>query len=113
MSITGPRLSGALATLADCDRLWNTLTTEYIPGLTVELHFKRDQQGSPYVLMELADYSSLPETSMIMRSVWSRREFHSPLYLISHTQLFDLLIVGFRVIDEYFTTGRDNRPPPL
>jgi len=45
--------------------------------------------------------------------VWSRKQFFSPLYLISHTQLFDLLIVGYRVIDEYFRTGKDRRPSPL
>ena len=106
-------LKGGTATLADCARLWATLTGDYIPGLKIELSVTHGDRDEPRVLLELVDYSSEHYPENMQRSVWSRREFFSPLYLISHTQLFDLLIVGYRVIDTYFATGKDNRPSPM
>lgn len=101
------------ATLDDCVRLWSTLVDEYIPGLKIEMIPGKNPDGASVVVLELVDYSSLVENQQLHRSVWSRKQFFSPLYLISHTQLFDLLIVGYRVIDEYFRTGKDKRPSPL
>lgn len=99
------------ATLDDCVRLWTTLTDDYIPGLKIELIPGKNDQGAVNVVAELVDYAQLDSDGPPDRSVWARKQFFSPLYLISHTQLFDLLIVGYRVIDEYFRTGNDRRPP--
>lgn len=112
MSGLKPHAVGPLATLDDCDRLWTTLTIEYIPGLRVELTPDRLKDGRPVCRLELVDYSDVHTLPDGPRSVWAVREFQNPLYLISHTQLFDLLISGFKVIDEYFRTGKDNRPRP-
>lgn len=106
-------IRGGLATLADICRLWATLTTDYIPALKIELTPTSRLGEDIHILVELVDYAPYQEGSPAHRSVWSRREFYSPLYLISHTQLFDLLIVGHRVIEEYFSTGVDNRPSSL
>jgi len=112
MSGLKPHAVGPLATLDDCARLWTTLTTDFIPGIRIEMIPHQDPSGRPYVAVELVDYSDVHTLPDGPRSVWARREFGSPLYLISHTQLFDLLISGYRVMDEYFTTGKDNRPRP-
>lgn len=110
---TSPNLAHATnATLDDCVRLWSTLTTDYIPGLRIELIPGKNPQNASYIVAELVDYSTVDIAGDEGRSVWSRKQFFSPLYLISHTQLFDLLIVGYRVIDEYFRTGNDRRPRP-
>lgn len=101
------------ATLDDCVRLWDTLTIDYIPGLKVEVIPVRDRNNKSCILVELVDYSHGQTISSMQRSVWAVRQFASPLYLISHAQLFDLLISGYRVIDEYFSTGKDNRPSPM
>lgn len=103
----------ALATLADINRLWSTLTIEYIPGLRIELIPVGGPDGHGYIVAELVDYGGVKHPVLPERSVWARRRFQSPLYLISHTQLFDLLISGYRVIDAYFDTGVDNRPSSL
>lgn len=108
---TIPNLAHATnASLDDCVRLWDTLIIEYIPGLKVELIPETSAIGQRLVVVELVDYAALAEGEPKHRSVWARKEFYSPLYLISHTQLFDLLIVGYRVIDEFFSTGKDKRP---
>jgi hypothetical protein len=90
-----------------------TLTTDFIPGLRVELVPHHDPAGNASVDVEVCDYATLTVGDDIHRSVWARKRFASPLYLISHTQLFDLLITSYRVMDEFFATGKDNRPSPL
>jgi hypothetical protein len=86
------------------------LTNDYIPGLRIEISIGADEASQPFVLAELVDYAGGYDNWQDGRSVWATKKFFSPLYLISHTQLFDLLIKGYRVIDEYFVTGKDNRP---
>jgi hypothetical protein len=112
MSGLKTQLAGGVATLADCARLWATLTTDYIPGLKIEIEPGTEPDGQPFVQLSLVDYATIDASNEQSMSVWSCRKFYSPLYLISHTQLFDLLIVGYRVIDKYFATGEDNRPRP-
>jgi hypothetical protein len=90
-----------------------TLTTDFIPGLRVEMTPHHAPEGLAYITVEVVDYSTLGQRGPIDRSVWARKRFASPLYLISHTQLFDLLITSYRVMEEYFATGKDNRPSPL
>jgi hypothetical protein len=98
------------ATAADCERLWHTLTEEFIPGLRIELEPRKDSAGDAYVRMELVDYAYLSKEETNHRSIWAVRDFRSAVYLISYNALFDLLIVGHRTIADYFSTGRDNRP---
>ena len=110
---TSNRLAPATnATLDDCVRLWITLTTEYIPGLRVELIPELSPFNTNLVRLELVDYATLVEGQELHRSLWATKQFVSPLYLISYSQLFDLLISGYRVIEEFFRTGKDNRPRP-
>jgi hypothetical protein len=111
MSISPVPLRRGNATLGDCVRLWITLTVDYIPALRIELIPDISDKGEQVILVELVDYATLAEKAPPHRSVWSRRTFQSPLYLISYNQLFDLLISGHRVIEQYFSTGVDNRPP--
>jgi hypothetical protein len=100
----------ASATLDDCVRLWSTLTSDYIPGLRIELKLERDGDLQPVIFLELCDYSTLTSSPELARSCWSSRPFRSALHSISVGQLFDLLITGYRVMEQYFTTGEDNRP---
>lgn len=113
MSTSNQLAHATNATLDDCVRLWMTLTTDYIPGLKIEMIPGINPQGAKVVTLELVDYARIDESGTLERSIWSRKQFFSPLYLISHTQLFDLLIVGYRTIDQLFSLGKDNRPSPL
>jgi len=100
------------ATPDDIARIWHTLIDEYIPNLKIEVIPKAERGVQPYILVQVVDYALSEGTDGPSRSVWSEREYHSPIYLISHNQLFDLLITAHRVMDEFFTTGVDNRPRP-
>jgi hypothetical protein len=100
----------ASATLDDCARLLATLRNDYIPGLRIEVNFQLREDNGGCLVLQLVDVSDDPRGSPFGRSVWAERFFFNQLHLISCGSLFDLLITGFRVIDEYFATGVDNRP---
>jgi len=100
------------ATPDDIARIWHTLVDEYIPGLKIEITPKHEPRSSAYVEVQVVDYAGSVPGGETHRTVWSEREYHSPIYLISHNQLFDLLISAHRVIDKYFATGKDERPNP-
>jgi hypothetical protein len=105
-------IKGGAATLGDLARLWGYLQTDFIPGLRIELEPIFDKSGQPLIRVVICDYSTVTEPKELGRSVWAVKEYRSEIYLISHTQLFDLLISAHKVIDEFFRTGIDNRPLP-
>lgn len=101
---------GTGAGIGDCGRLWATLTTEYIPKLRIEMRIHHDPAGDTYLLYEVVDDSVISEGGEQLVNVWATKEFHNQLYLISISQLFDLLIQAYRQIDGYFSLGAVNAP---
>lgn len=101
------------ATLEDCERLFRTLRDDYIPGLKIEMRVELIDPRIATLVLELVDYSTITIPELGPRSVWAVRRFRNGLHLITCGALFDLLIVGYRVIDAFFTTGVDNRPRPV
>jgi hypothetical protein len=110
MSGTEPIRPPRFATIGDCVRLWSHLTDDYIPDLKLELSIIYDREGSVGIRVLVCDYSKIEVHGDGGRSVWAYRDFFSPLYLISISQLFDLLISAHRCINGFFTTGNDTRP---
>jgi len=102
--------TGQGATLADCARLWSTLTNEYIPGLRVQLTIILTADGSPALQLELVDGPLISTDGSRWENIWSRRVFFNQLHLISVGPLFDLLISGYRVIDDFFRYGESYAP---
>jgi len=43
-------------------------------------------------------------------NIWSSKTFGNQLHLISSSQLYDLLIVGYRAIERYFEQGEAFAP---
>lgn len=108
---TGMTVSnGQNATVEDCARLWSTLTGEYIPGLRVQLMIILTDDGSPAVQLELVDGPHRDIHGEEHLNIWATRVFFNPLHLISSGSLFDLLISGYRVIDDFFRYGEGYAP---
>lgn len=101
---------GTGAGIGECGRLWATLTTEYIPNLRVEMRIHHDPAGGTYLLYEVVDDSAIEWEGDPLVNVWATKEFHNQLYLISISQLFDLLISAYRKIDAYFSIGATEAP---
>lgn len=98
------------ATTADCARLWSTLTTEYITQLRIEVRIVVDPNGETWLSVEVIDDSLASIDGAACVNVWASREFRNGLYLISVSQLFDLLIDAYRKIDAFFSLGAPSAP---
>lgn len=98
------------ATAADCARLWQTLTHDYIPGLRLEIRLITNEKHENWLSLEVIDdsYATLDGAACV--NVWASKEFRSGLYLISVNQLFDLLIMAYRQIDGFFSVGTPSAP---
>ncbi len=102
--------TGQNATADDCGRLWSTLTKEYIPGLRVELRVLSFADAATGIKLELVDDCLAHPSGKRLVHVWASRTFFNPLNLISSGSLFDLLITGYRQIDDYFRYGESYAP---
>jgi len=102
--------TGRNATADDCARLWLTLTGEYIPGLRIELRMLSPVGNISGIQLELVDDCAMHPDGSRLVHVWSSRQFFNHLNLISSGSLFDLLISGYRAIDDYFTYGESYAP---
>jgi len=98
------------ATSDDCVRLWRTLTQEYIPGLRINLVMLDFVDGASGVKLELLDGPHADTNGDKHENVWASRSFFNPIYLISAASLFDLLITGYRTIDDFFREGESYAP---
>jgi len=101
---------GRSATAADCARLWNTLRSEYIPGLRIEAGIVAAPDGLTYLTMEVVDDSAVTDGGHEWVNVWAYRPYANQLYLISIGQLFDLLIEAHGRIEQYFSIGSPAAP---
>lgn len=98
------------ANAADCARLWNTLTTEFIPGLLFVIKPVTKDKETGYIEIAVVDQSVHQIDGEALENVWAVKEFHNQLHLISVGQLFDLLITAYRTIDRYFELGEAAAP---
>jgi hypothetical protein len=110
MSGIGKMDAGRSATAADCSRLWNTLRSEYIPGLRIETGIVATPEGVTYITMEVVDDALESIDGQPCVNVWAYRPYANQLYLISIGQLFDLLIEAHGRIEQFFTIGSPAAP---
>jgi len=98
------------ATTDDCGRLWRTLTHEYIPGLCIRVVIIEDDQVGTAVRMECYDHGPKDAEGNYYDNIWAKSTFFNELHLISSSRLFDLLIVAYRRIEDFFAYGERYAP---
>ena len=113
MSTSPAMRPGRSATADDCARLWIYLTDQFIPKLQLEIDIVSNGRPNTIIRISVVDYARVTDGADLHKSTWATRDFSNPLYLISISQLFDLLILAHNNISAFFTTGVDNRPSPL
>lgn len=89
-------------TLEDCQKLWDTLTSEFITDLGVRLEFQELREPTRLVRLVLWSPGLDPETGGPRDHIWSTKELARGFEAITYRQLYDLLIVGYRSIDSHF-----------
>jgi len=85
-------------TLQDCQRLWDTLVTEYVTDLALRFEFQAAKE--PTFVARLVCWSPGldPETGGERVIVWATKELHYGYEAITFVQLYDLLIQSYRSI---------------
>jgi hypothetical protein len=102
--------TGVGANADDCARLWKTLTTEFVSTLRLETTFLVNNEAPFGIMLELVSPGLDPEDGEDCVNIWAMQSFWNPLHLISWGGLFDLLINGYRRIDDYFRYGEQYAP---
>lgn len=95
---------------SDVYRLWSYIRAEFVPDARIVVTPFQDASDRPSLRIELVSEGVTDTEGHIYEDVWSQKEFHNPLHLISTNQLFDLLIVGQRLMDQFFMSGEAFAP---
>jgi len=110
MSGIGIMTDGRNATTDDCGRLWRTMTHEYIPGLCIRIVIIEDDRVGTAIRMECYDHGPKAADGSYYDNIWAAATYFNELHLISSSRLFDLLIIAYRRIDDFFAYGESNAP---
>jgi hypothetical protein len=98
-------------TLGDCQRLWDTLVTEYVTDLAISIDFQTAKE--PAFIARVAVWSPGldPETGGPHDHVWATKEIAQGYEAITYVQLYDLLIQSYRNIQHHLG-GQTPMPMP-
>lgn len=110
MSLTKANLPTEGPTQDDCGRLMSTLRSEYIPALRIEVDFYQVGAVGWGVKLELLDDAAFTANGEEAVNVWSAKTLFQRSLYIRTQELYDLLIIGHRVIDKYFEEGEAFAP---
>jgi len=87
--------------LDDCQRLWDTLTKEFVTDLAIRFEFQASRD--PHFRARLIVWSPGfdPDTGKEREHVWAIKELRYGYEAITYIQLYDLLIIAYRVIEAH------------
>lgn len=92
MRYTGP-------SLADCQRAWDYLTTEYVTDLAIRLEFQAAKEPSYRARLLLWSPGLDSESGGPRDHVWATKELQHGFEAVTYRQLYDLLMIGHRAIE--------------
>ena len=96
--------------LEDIQKLWSTLTEEFITDLEVRIELPPRVNPSFRPRLVLVSPGVEPVTGGVKWHTWATKELQAGFEAITYRQLFDLLIVGHRSIEAHLS---GQRPLPL
>lgn len=110
MSNAIPHLPVEGPTQDDCGRLLLHLQTDYIRGLRLEVGFYDLGRAGRGLKLELIDDSAAAINGEELVNVWATKTLGQRISNISMAEIYDLLMMGYRVIDKYFELGEAFAP---
>jgi len=88
-------------TLADCQRLWDTLVTEYVTDLKLAFEFQMAKEPSYIARIVCWSPGLDPSTGGERDHVWATKEINQGYEAVTYVQLYDLLIQSYRNIQHH------------
>jgi len=98
-------------TLGDCQRLWDTLVTEYVTDLKLAFEFQEAKMPSYIARIVCWSPGLDPETGGPRDHIWATKEISQGYEAITYIQLYDLLINAYRKITDHLG-GQTELPLP-
>lgn len=98
-------------TLADCQRSWDYLTTEYVTDLKIAIDLQTAKEPSFIARVVVWSPGIDPETGGARDHIWATKELQHGYEAITYRQLFDLLIVSHQKIQAVLG-GQETMPLP-
>lgn len=87
--------------LQDCQRLWDTLVTEYVTDLAIRLEFQAAKEPSFIARLVCWSPGFDPESGGPRPHIWATKSLQAGYEAITYRQLYDLLILSHRAIESH------------
>lgn len=88
-------------TLQDCQRLWDTLVTEYVTDLAISFDFQTAKEPSFLARVCVWSPGLDPVTGGTRDHIWATKDLTHGYEAITYVQLYDLLIQSYRNIQHH------------
>jgi len=85
-------------TMQDCQRLWDTLTTEYVTDLGMRVLWQAAKMPNYRACIQVWSPGLDPETGEERDHIWAIKDIHEGYEAITYVQLYDVLIQAYRMI---------------
>jgi len=85
-------------TMQDCQRLWDTLVTEYVTDLGMRVLWQAAKMPNYRACIQVWSPGLDPATGGPKDHIWAIKEINQGYEAITYVQLYDLLIQAYRVI---------------
>ena len=85
-------------TMQDCQKLWDTLVTEYVTDLGMRMLWQAATMPNYRACIQVWSPGLDPQTGGPKDHIWAIKEIQQGYEAITYVQLYDLLIQAYRVI---------------
>lgn len=86
-------------TMQDCQRLWDTLVTEFVTDLGMRVLWQAAKMPNYRACIQVWSPGLDPKTGGENDHIWAIKEIANGYEAITYAQLYDLLIQAYRVIE--------------
>lgn len=97
--------------LDDCQKLWDTLVTEYVTDLGIRIMFQAAKMPAYRACIVVWSPGLDPETGEPRDHIWATTDLPKAYIGLSYVQLYDSLIHAYREIQGFFGGQEDMQLP--
>lgn len=94
---TGAKFGGPQ--IEDCQRLWDTLVTEYVTDLGLRVVWQATKMPAYRACLQVWSPGLDPDTGGPRDVIWATRDLQKGYSAITYSALYDVLILAYREIN--------------
>lgn len=89
--------------LEDCNKVWATIVGELVTDASVRIDFMQSKNPAYRARVVVWSPGIDPETGGPRDHIWATKELQASYEAITYRQLYDLLIVAYRMMDAHLS----------